>query len=188
RLRGTAFRRGGRPRCTAAVPVPQRGALAVRGHGDDTGGLSPLLQHRDRLRGQSRRGAPSRQSGRLEGRRPAVGAGLKRGGGMPISKAGRNRPWPLQGDANDVARDMRAEGLDTQLNAQWARVRGRLRTEFGEAAFRSWLKPMVLLGQNGSEVRIGVPSRFMRDWVVAHYADRLRVLWAGENPAIRTVE
>ena len=83
---------------------------------------------------------------------------------------------------------MRAEGLDTQLNAQWARVRGRLRTEFGEAAFRSWLKPMVLLGQNGSEVRIGVPSRFMRDWVVAHYVDRLRVLWAGENPAIRTVE
>ena len=36
------------------------------------------------------------------------------------------------GDAKDVARDMRAEGLDTQLNAQWARVRGRLRTEFGE--------------------------------------------------------
>ncbi|HZF36619.1 MAG TPA: chromosomal replication initiator protein DnaA [Candidatus Angelobacter sp.] len=83
---------------------------------------------------------------------------------------------------------MRAEGVETLLNAQWARVRGRLRTEFGEAAFRSWLKPMVLIGQNGSEVRIGVPSRFMRDWVVAHYADRLRVLWAGENPTILTVE
>jgi chromosomal replication initiator protein len=87
-----------------------------------------------------------------------------------------------------MAREMRAEGVETLLNAQWARVRGRLRAEFGEAAFRSWLKPMVLLGQNGSEVRIGVPSRFMRDWVVAHYADRLRVLWAGENPTIRTVE
>ena len=83
---------------------------------------------------------------------------------------------------------MRAEGVDTLVNAQWARVRGRLRAEFGEAAFRSWLKPMVLIGQVGSEVRIGVPSRFMRDWVVAHYVDRLRVLWAGENAAIRTVE
>src|SRR5215468_2814990 len=114
-----------------------------------------------------------------------MGAGLKIGGWV------QRRPdeaVAAVGDATNVARDMRAEGLDTQLNAQWARVRGRLRAEFGEAAFRSWLKPMVLLGQNGSEVRIGVPSRFMRDWVVAHYADRLRVLWAGENPAIRTVE
>ena len=83
---------------------------------------------------------------------------------------------------------MRAEGLDTELNAQWARVRGRLRAEFGEAAFRSWLKPLVLISHNGSEVRVGVPTRFMRDWVVAHYADRLRVLWTGENPAIRAVE
>jgi chromosomal replication initiator protein len=77
---------------------------------------------------------------------------------------------------------------DSELAQQWARVRGRLRAEFGEAAFRSWLKPLVLLGQRGGEVRIGVPSRFMRDWVIAHYADRLRVLWAGENPSVRAVE
>jgi chromosomal replication initiator protein len=28
----------------------------------------------------------------------------------------------------------------------------------------------------------------MRDWVMAHYADRLRVLWAGENPSVRSIE
>jgi chromosomal replication initiator protein len=81
-----------------------------------------------------------------------------------------------------------AEAAGDELAQQWARVRGRLRAEFGEAAYRSWLKPLVLLGQRGSEVRIAVPSRFMRDWVISHYADRLRVLWAGENASVRNVE
>jgi chromosomal replication initiator protein len=79
-------------------------------------------------------------------------------------------------------------GTDTQLNAQWARVRGRLRQEFGEATFRSWLKPLTLAGRRGADLRISVPSRFMRDWVATHYADRLRTLWSSENPDIHTVE
>ncbi|MEX0697979.1 MAG: chromosomal replication initiator protein DnaA [Dongiaceae bacterium] len=76
---------------------------------------------------------------------------------------------------------------DNQLNAQWARVRGRLRTECGDAAFRSWLKPLVLVGHRDPEVRLAVPTRFMRDWVDTHYGDRLRALWAEERPTVRTV-
>jgi chromosomal replication initiator protein len=83
---------------------------------------------------------------------------------------------------------MKTEGFDAQINAQWARVRGRLRAEFGEAAFRSWLKPLTLVGHRGAEIRVGVPTRFMRDWIVSHYGDRLRALWSGENPDIRAVE
>ncbi|WP_395019327.1 chromosomal replication initiator protein DnaA [Dongia sp.] len=79
-------------------------------------------------------------------------------------------------------------GTDTQLNAQWARVRGRLRQEFGEATFRSWLKPLTLAGRRGADLRVAVPSRFMRDWVATHYADRLRTLWSSENPEIHSVE
>jgi len=30
-----------------------------------------------------------------------------------------------------------------KVDAQWARVRGRLRAEFGEAAYKSWLKPLT---------------------------------------------
>ncbi|MBL9033235.1 MAG: chromosomal replication initiator protein DnaA [Rhodospirillaceae bacterium] len=77
---------------------------------------------------------------------------------------------------------------DSMLNAQWARVRGRLRAEFGEATFRSWLKPLTLAGKRGADLRVAVPSRFMRDWVATHYADRLKALWSSENPEIRTVE
>jgi chromosomal replication initiator protein len=79
-------------------------------------------------------------------------------------------------------------GTDNQLNAQWARVRGRLRAEFGEATFRSWLKPLTLAGRRGPDLRVAVPSRFMRDWVATHYADRLKTLWSNEDPDIRSVE
>jgi chromosomal replication initiator protein len=35
---------------------------------------------------------------------------------------------------------------------------------------------------------MSVPTRFMRDWVVAHYADRLRALWGGENPSVQGID
>src|SRR3954447_4190934 len=74
------------------------------------------------------------------------------------------------------------------LDQQWARVRGRLKDEVGETAFRSWLKPLSVSEINGGEVRITVPTRFMRDWVLTHYADRIRILWSGENPSVQSVE
>jgi chromosomal replication initiator protein len=74
------------------------------------------------------------------------------------------------------------------VTAQWQRVRARLREEFGEAAYRSWLCALTLIEVNGNEARIEVPSRFLRDWVVAHYVDRIRALWMSENRAISKVE
>ncbi|HAT34448.1 MAG TPA: chromosomal replication initiator protein DnaA, partial [Rhodospirillaceae bacterium] len=77
--------------------------------------------------------------------------------------------------------------VDT-LPAQWARIRSRLRAEYGEAAYRSWLKPLTLSGASGEAVQLTVPTRFMRDWVEAQYGDRLVSLWASENAAIKNVD
>ncbi|MEZ5648684.1 MAG: chromosomal replication initiator protein DnaA [Alphaproteobacteria bacterium] len=77
---------------------------------------------------------------------------------------------------------------DDRLLRQWARVRGRLREEFGDAAFKSWLKPMVLQEVREAEIRIAVPTRFMRDWVANHYGSRLTAIWNEENSAIRAVD
>ncbi len=74
------------------------------------------------------------------------------------------------------------------VDAQWARVRGRLRAEYGEAAYKSWLKPLTLKNLDGGLVRLSAPTRFMRDWVVAHYLDRIRALWQAENPDVRTID
>ena len=74
------------------------------------------------------------------------------------------------------------------VSAQWHRVRSRLREEFGEAAYRSWLNSLTLAEVVDGSVRIEVPTRFLRDWVLAHYVDRIRALWIGENRAISKVE
>jgi len=74
------------------------------------------------------------------------------------------------------------------LDQQWARVRGRLKDEVGETAYRSWLKPLTVADMQAGQVRIVVPTRFMQDWIRTHYADRIRALWAGENPSVQSVE
>jgi chromosomal replication initiator protein len=78
--------------------------------------------------------------------------------------------------------------VSSSLDQQWARVRGRLKDEVGETAFGRWLKPLSVAELRGSELRIAVPTRFMRDWVQTHYADRIRALWIGENPSVQSVE
>lgn len=70
---------------------------------------------------------------------------------------------------------------------QWERVCRRLRDELGERAFRSWVSPLTFRGIERGEVRFGVPSRFVRDWVSTHYGDRIRALFAGENATVRSV-
>ncbi|MGE0151951.1 MAG: chromosomal replication initiator protein DnaA [Reyranellaceae bacterium] len=75
-----------------------------------------------------------------------------------------------------------------QIDAQWARVRARLRQEVGELAYRSWLKPLTLGELRDNRLRLVVPTRFMRDWINGHYAERLHALWAIENSSIAAVE
>ncbi len=83
-----------------------------------------------------------------------------------------------------MAGDDRAASLDEQ----WARVRGRLRAEVGEAAYRSWLKPLTMVSVKNDIVRMAVPTRFMRDWVLSNYAQRIEALWRDEHPEIAHVE
>ena len=75
-----------------------------------------------------------------------------------------------------------------RVDEQWERVSNHLRAEIGEAAYQSWLKPMTVREVVDGVVRISVPTRFMRDWVAAHYVERLGTIWAGEDEDIHSVE
>ncbi|MEQ9447963.1 MAG: DnaA/Hda family protein, partial [Rhodospirillaceae bacterium] len=71
--------------------------------------------------------------------------------------------------------------------AEWDRVKTRLRKEFGESVFKSWVTPITDIAYRDGEVELTVPTRFMRDWISTHYAERIRTLWNGENPRVRKV-
>ena len=75
-----------------------------------------------------------------------------------------------------------------QMAAQWARVRGRLQQEVGEVEYRTWLRQMTLVGLDGDEVTVHLPTRFLRDWVRAQFGDRLTALWQEQIPGVRRVE
>ncbi len=70
----------------------------------------------------------------------------------------------------------------------WEKVYNDLRSEFGEAVFRSWLKPMTLQAYYHGTLEISVPTRFMKDWIQTHYAQRMLELCAVSDSEIKRLE
>ncbi len=72
------------------------------------------------------------------------------------------------------------ETMDDLLAAAWQRVSNKLSIRFGDAVFRSWLKPLLFAGSAASNIKISVPTRFMREWINKNYIDDIRTLWEAE--------
>jgi chromosomal replication initiator protein len=71
---------------------------------------------------------------------------------------------------------------------RWLRVKGRLRAEVGEDIFSSWFARMELEDIDTETVRLSVPTRFLKSWIQAHYAERVLVCWRGEQPTLRRID
>ena len=78
--------------------------------------------------------------------------------------------------------------MDSIIIEKWEKVRTRLRAEFGDAAFNSWLKPLQIEGIDGPHVTLSAPTRFMRDWVTSHYGEKIRSIWHKENASILDIK
>ena len=63
----------------------------------------------------------------------------------------------------------------------WARVRAKLRQEFGESVYRSWFKPLVLRAVDGSKVELSAPTTFMQERIEAQYSSRIKEIWILES-------
>ncbi len=74
----------------------------------------------------------------------------------------------------------------------WKKVHADMRNEFGEAIFRSWLKPLSLQAFYHGTMEVSVPTRFMRDWIQNHYAERILAMCveasAGQAEEIRRLQ
>jgi len=82
-------------------------------------------------------------------------------------------------DADLVDNEIPLVALEPQ--AAWQKLRTMLRERFGETAFRRWLAPVtgsVKMDKDDTAVlMLTLPTRFMRDWVEAHYGETIRTLW-----------
>jgi len=57
---------------------------------------------------------------------------------------------------------------------RWDRVRRRLRAELGEDVFSSWFARVEIGAVVEGVAHLTVPTRFLKSWLEAHYAERLR--------------
>ena len=72
---------------------------------------------------------------------------------------------------------------DNSVQDQWGQICSQLKGEVGETAFESWLKPLTPGSFNNGVMNICVPTRFMRNWVITHYSERIHKIWEKKNPA-----
>lgn len=60
--------------------------------------------------------------------------------------------------------------------ALWDNLKTKIRAQFGETVYKRWLEPIQLKSW-GREVTLSIATRFMKDWVDTHYADKLKALF-----------
>src|SRR4051795_10086725 len=71
---------------------------------------------------------------------------------------------------------------------RWSRVKGRLRTSVGEDVYTSWFARMDLEAVQDESVHLSVPTRFLKSWIQAHYADRVLACWQAEMPEVHRID
>src|SRR5690606_25154961 len=57
-----------------------------------------------------------------------------------------------------------------------------------EDVFVSWFARMELETQVGDLVQFSVPTRFLKSWILAHYADRVLACWKQEDDTVQRLE
>jgi chromosomal replication initiator protein len=75
-----------------------------------------------------------------------------------------------------------------EVTKLWKKIHAALRGEFGEAVFRSWLKPLKLQACYHGTLEVSVPTRFMKDWIQTHYAGRMLEMCQEESDMIKRLE
>jgi chromosomal replication initiator protein len=93
-------------------------------------------------------------------------------------------------DTTELQKDYSAESLtpSKEITGIWKQVHRALRGEFGEAVFRSWLKPLKLQAYYHGTLEVSVPTRFMKDWIQTHYSKRILEMCAEKSVEIKRLE
>ncbi len=106
----------------------------------------------------------------------------------PPEAAPTAAPFSLDGTPPPPALLRKTTEMTSTDLERWSRVKQRLRAEVGDDIFSSWFARMDLEAIDDETVRLSVPTRFLKSWIQAHYADRVLTCWKAEQPLVRRVE
>ena len=62
---------------------------------------------------------------------------------------------------------------EEEKTIEWKNVQTAFKNIFGSEVYASWLKNIILLKEYNDHIVLGVPTRFIRDWIVSRYLDKI---------------
>ena len=87
-----------------------------------------------------------------------------------------------------IAASAGIENTEMTAAAGWQHVQHVLVTQYGEAVWRSWLKPLKFVSVESGVATLAVPSRFMKEWVVSNYGADMLNIWRSQDASVLKVE
>ena len=70
----------------------------------------------------------------------------------------------------------------------WDSVLNKLKTGLGNDIYESWLKGIILKKEFNHYVILSAPTRFVRDWIVSRYVDKILDIIKTFKPSIQRIE
>jgi chromosomal replication initiator protein len=71
---------------------------------------------------------------------------------------------------------------------QWEKVLEKFKATFGNDIYESWLKNIILKKEFNHYIVLSAPTRFVRDWIVSRYADKILDLIKTFKQSIQRIE
>lgn len=72
--------------------------------------------------------------------------------------------------------------------ATWEKVYKSLPKNFSDGVYEKWLKSLMFYESNGGQILLSAPSHFIRDWILARYADQLLILLQKSDVSIKALD
>ncbi|MBT5186308.1 MAG: chromosomal replication initiator protein DnaA [Kordiimonadaceae bacterium] len=77
---------------------------------------------------------------------------------------------------------------ELNIDMQWNNVLDYLRADFDENTYKSWFKPLALINVEDDRAIMAAPTRFMRNWLMSNFEDRLKGAWNRANADVHDIE
>src|SRR6266700_1400754 len=118
----------------------------------------------------------------------SLSGGAMSGVGYPFEVTSRRETGAAKSHTQHGSIEKSIIAMTNSEQDRWSRVKGRLRSSVGEDIYSSWFARMDLEGVQDESVRLSVPTRFLKSWIQAHYAERVLSCWQAEMPEVHRID
>ena len=89
---------------------------------------------------------------------------------------------------NLTSKNISVTVVKEENSINWELVLNKLKTGLGSDIYESWLKGIILKKEFNHYVILSAPTRFVRDWIVSRYVDKILDIIKTFKPSIQRIE